>query len=51
MRCDNTNIPWLAISIGVATAVGVAFDQLAVCVGIGAGLGAALNAVYGRRMC
>ena len=40
---------WMAIGIGVGTAIGVAMDNLAVGVGLGAGLGALLMGIASKR--
>ena len=40
---------WMAIGIGIGTAVGVATDNLAIGVGLGAALGALMMAFAGKR--
>jgi hypothetical protein len=40
---------WLAIGIGVGTAIGVAMDHLAMCVALGAAFGVALEAFNNKR--
>lgn len=40
---------WLALCVGIGTALGVAFDNLAMGVGLGAGIGAALQGMTGPK--
>jgi hypothetical protein len=40
---------WIAIGTGVGTALGAAFDNVAIGVALGAGVGVALGAVFSQQ--